>query len=118
MAVSLSFHLLLTVLWNADEDILMKDGKTTMERPGIVGPMDEILVTDEDPVSEKIVYRIDNGTSSEGGVDRGVKVRRRSCLEAASKIHILAKEHIVAFCDFQHVKMSMRHPGTIMQAPI
>lgn len=88
----------------------MKDDRTTMERPGLVGPMGEILVTDEDPVSEKIVYRIDNGTSSEGGVDRGVKVRRRSGLEAASKIHIRAKGHIVAFCDFHHVTMSMRAP--------
>lgn len=88
----------------------MKDDKTTMERPGLVGLMGEILVTDEDPVSEKIVSRIDNGTSSEGGVTRGVKVRRRSCLEAASKMHIRAKEHIVAFCDFQHVTMSMRAP--------
>lgn len=88
----------------------MKNDKRTMERPGIVGPMGEILVTDEDPVSEKIVYRIANGTSSKGGVKRGVKVRRRSCLEAASKIHIRAKGHIVAFCDFHHVTMSMRAP--------
>lgn len=86
----------------------MKDDRKTMERPGLVGPMGEILVMDEDPVSGEIVYRIDNGTSSEGGVSRGVKVRRRSCPEAASKIYIRAKEHIVAFFDFHHVKWSMR----------
>ena len=91
----------------------MRHDENTMERPNLVGPMGEVLMMDEDPVSEEIVYRIDNGTSSEGGVSRGVNVRRRSCIEAASKIYIRAKEHIVAFFDLHHVTMSMRYPGTM-----
>lgn len=88
----------------------MRHDKKTLERPDLVGPLDEVLVMDEDVVSEEIVYRIDNGTSSEDGVSRGVNVRRRSCIEAASMIYIRAKEHIVAFFDLHHVTMSMRVP--------
>ena len=68
-----------------------------MERPGLVRPMDEMLVMDMNPVSEEIVYRVDSGTSSDAEVSKMLKEPRRSNLEAACKMYDKAKEYFVAF---------------------
>ena len=100
----------MTVLWNANEGIVVEHDEKAMERPGLVGPMGETLVMDVDPVSEEIVYRVDYSLASEGGAGIGVKMRRRRSLEAASKIYKRAKEHIGAFIELHRVAMSMRAP--------
>ena len=81
-----------------------------MERPGVVGPMDEMLVMDVDPVSEKIVYRVDSSASAEAEVRKGMKERRRSSLEAASKIYKRAKDHFDAIGESRRKTTSITAP--------
>ena len=40
-----------------------------MERSGLVGPMDEMLVMDVNP-SEEIVYRVNSGSSSDAELSK------------------------------------------------
>lgn len=68
-----------------------------MERPGLVGPMGETLVMDVDPESEMIVYRVHSNSSPGAQTGDGAKSRRRSSLEAASKMYKQAKELLVNF---------------------
>ncbi len=97
MAVNLSSPLTVIVIWNANEYVVKKRKKKAMERPGLVGPMGEMLVMDIDPVSENVVYKVVSRPSSESGVGKRVKHRRRSSLEAANKMYKRLKKHLFAF---------------------
>ena len=55
MAVSLAFHLIVMVLWHADENVVLNHRQKTIEKPGLIGPMNEMLVMDVDPLSKAIV---------------------------------------------------------------
>ena len=109
MAVRLQFPIRVTLLWNAKKSVVAKHKKKAMERPGLVGPMGEMLVMDVDPASEKVVYRVDSA-SSEAEVRKRVKERRRNSLVAASKICKRAKEHFVAIGELRRMTTSMRVP--------
>lgn len=70
-----------TSLWDVNESIVMRHNNAPIDQDfDLVGPRNETLVTDEA-----------SDTSSGGGVGRWVEVRRRRCLEAASKIYKRAK---------------------------
>lgn len=88
--------LIVMALWNADEDLVMKNKKKAMERPGLVGPLGEMFVVDVDPLSDAIVWRIDSSSSSEAEVGKGRKRQKRSSFEAANKMYKRAKEHFAA----------------------
>ncbi len=97
MAVNLSSPLTVIVIWNANEDVVKKRKKKAMERPGLVGPMGEMLVMDVDPVSENVVYKVVSRPPSKSRVSKTVKHRRRSSLEAASELYKRLKKHLFAF---------------------
>lgn len=107
MAVSLAFHLIVMVLWHADENVVLKHQEKTIEKPGLIGPMNEMLVMDVDPFSKAIVYKVDYSSSLKAEVGRGLKQRTRSSLEAAGKIYKQAKEHLVSVVEL-HRTTSMR----------
>ena len=86
----------------------MKHREKAMERPGLIGPMGERLVTDVDPFSGTIVWRIDSNSSLEVEVDERVKKRRGSSFEAASKMYNRVKKHFVAFIEVHPATTSMR----------
>lgn len=79
-----------------------------MERPGLVGPMGEKLVTDVDPLSGTIMWRIDSNLSFEVKVGERWKKRRSSSFEAASKMYKRVKKHFVAFIEVHPTTTSMR----------
>lgn len=110
MAVRFQSPLIVTLLSNADKVVVVKHKKKAMERPGLVGPMGEMLVMDVDPVSEKVVYRVESRASSEAEVRKRVRERRRSSLVAASNLYNRAKEHFVAISELRRMTTSTRAP--------
>lgn len=86
-----------------------------MERPDLVGPMGEILMMDVDPLSDTIMWRVDNCSSSEAELGKEVKKQRSSSFEAASKMYKLAKKHLVAFIKVRRTRTSVRLSEAISQ---
>lgn len=106
--MSISHPLIAKLFWNANKRVVAKHKKKAMENPGLVGPMGEKLVTDVDPLSDTLVWRIDSSSSFEVEMGEGVKKRRNSSFEAASKMYKRAKKHIVALIEVHRTTTSMR----------
>ncbi|CAD6569272.1 MAG: hypothetical protein ASARMPRED_002699 [Alectoria sarmentosa] len=85
---------------------IVEHGRKAMESPDLVGPMGEILVMDVDPLSDTIMWRFDNCSSSEAELGKEVMKQRSSSFEAAGKMYKLAKKHLVAFIKARRTKTS------------
>lgn len=96
------------MLRNAKKGIVVKHKEKAMERPGLVGPTGEILVTDVDPSSDAIVWRIDSSSSLEAEVGKVLKTQRRSSFETAIKMYKRTKEHFVASIEMHRTRESMK----------
>ena len=98
------------VLRNADDGVVAMFNEMAFERPGFIGPMGEMLLTDVDPVSERIVYRIASRTSFRSKVAKRMKEKRRRSLEAVTKIYKRVKEQFVPFGDLCRMTRCLTTP--------
>ena len=104
----LLYFLIVMSLWNVNEGTVVDRHDGTMERPGLVGPKGEMLVMDVDPVSERVVYRVDDGRPSQSGIYTWMKRKRRSGCEAAIKMCKVFKERVVNFFDLSRMTNASR----------
>ena len=105
------FLLIVMSLWNVNDGLVVKSDEKTMERPGLVGPKGEELVINVDPVSGETVYKVEYRVSFQSELRAWTRRKRRSSVEAASKIYKSFEERVVNVLEWSLSSTSLNGAG-------